>query len=80
MLLLSHTHTPGGIKLNKSSTCEELSVEHVDRLVVPGILTLQVNSVQKIFNKSCQYHGQQDGILGETQEGDTDILHKLSSG
>lgn len=44
-------------------TCEELSIEHVDSLIFPGILTVQVDSVQKVFNKCCQHHGQQDCIL-----------------
>lgn len=45
------------------STCEEFCVEHIDSLVVPGILTLQVNSVQDVLDEGCQDHGQQDGIL-----------------
>lgn len=46
-------------------TCEELSVEHVDRLVVPGILTLQVDGVQEVLDEGGQDHGEQDGVLGE---------------
>lgn len=49
------------------STCEELSVEHIDGLVVPGILTLQVNSVQNVLDEGRQHHGQQNGILRNTE-------------
>lgn len=52
------------------STCEELSIEHVDSLVLPGILTVQVNRVQKVFNKCGQHHGQQDCILKEEEKKD----------
>lgn len=52
------------------STCEELGVEHIDGLVVPRILTLQVNGVQKVFNEGGQHHGQQDGILRGTERRD----------
>lgn len=45
-------------------TCKKLGVEHVDRLVVPGILTLQVDGVQKVFDEGGQDHGEQDGVLG----------------
>lgn len=50
------------------STCEELSIEHVDSLIFPGILTVQVNSVQKVFNKCRQHHGQQDCILKDKKK------------
>jgi len=55
----SHTHTHG--------TCEELCIEHVDGLVVPGILTLQVDGVQKVLDEGRQHHGHQDGILEGTE-------------
>lgn len=45
------------------STCEEFSVEHVDGLVVPGVLALQVHSVQDVLDEGRQHHGQQDGVL-----------------
>lgn len=48
------------------ATCEELSVEHVDRLVVPGVLTLQVDGVQEVLDEGGQDHGEQDGVLAET--------------
>jgi len=47
-------------------TCEELGVEHVDGLVVPGILTLQVDGVQNILDEGRQDHGQEDGVLRGT--------------
>lgn len=49
-------------------TCEELGVEHVDSLIFPGILTVQVDSVQKVFNKCGQHHGQQDCVLKDKQK------------
>lgn len=57
-----------------NNTCEELSVEHVNCLVVPGILTLQVNRVQKVFNEGRQHHGQQDGILWGTERRHLEVL------
>lgn len=39
-------------------TCEELSIEHIDCLVVPGILTLQVDGVQKVLDEGGQNHGE----------------------
>lgn len=54
-------------------TCEELSVQHIDGLVVPGILTLQVNSVQKVLYEGRQHHGEQDGILRGTERGDISL-------
>lgn len=56
------------IQHTKYITCQELSIEHVDSFVVPGILTLQVNSVKKVFNKGCQHHGQKDGILEDKRK------------
>lgn len=68
-------------RCNQSSvcaTCEKLSVKHVNRLVVPGILTLQVDGVQKVFDEGGQYHGEQDGVLGDRQRpADSDILRLL---
>lgn len=48
-------------------TCEKLCVEHVNRLVVPGVLTLQVDGVQKVLDEGGQDHGEQDGVLKERQ-------------
>lgn len=57
------------------ATCEELSVKHVNCLVIPGILTLQVDGVQKVFYEGGQHHGEQDGVLGERQQpAGSDIL------
>lgn len=53
------------IMYKSHSTCEELGIEHVDSFIFPGILTVQVNSVQKVFNKCRQHHGHQDCILKE---------------
>lgn len=50
------------------STCEELGVEHVDGLVVPGVLTLKVNGVQDVLDEGRQDHGQQDGVLRRTKK------------
>lgn len=48
-------------------TCEQLRVEHVYSLIVPGVLALEVHGVQHILDEDGEHHGHQDGIL----EGDT---------
>lgn len=58
----------------EACTCEELGVEHVDGLVLPGVLTVQVDGVQQVFDEGCQHHGQQDCILKETQTFSGDAL------
>lgn len=55
----------------KHTTCKELSVEHIHSLIVPGVFTLQVDGVQDVFDERRQHHGQQDGILRNTERGQT---------
>lgn len=68
------TWTSGG---RQRVTCEELRVEHIDGLVVPGIFTLQVNSVQYVLDEDRQHHGHQDGIL-ITQRGKFNVILGMS--
>lgn len=56
-------------------TCKELRVEHVNRLVVPGILTLQVDGVQEVLDEGGQHHGEQDGVLGDRPTADSTFRH-----
>lgn len=64
------THTFWKMKSSAShldqGTCEELGVEHIDGLIVPGIFTLQVDCVQNILDEGSQHHGEQDGVLRRT--------------
>lgn len=55
----------GGAPPPSGRTCEELRVEHVDGLVVPRVLALQVDGVQQVLDEGGQDHGEQDGVLGE---------------
>lgn len=58
-----HNGHEGDVQEHFDEACEELSVEHVDGLVVPRILTLQVDGVQNVLDEGRQNHSQQDGIL-----------------
>lgn len=44
-------------------TCEELRVEHVHSLVVPGVFALEVHGVQDVLDEDGEHHGHQDGVL-----------------
>ena len=68
MVLFAVLRDKAGVGLGGVGGCtsDELCVEHVDSLVVPGVLTLQVNGVQQVLGEGGQHHGHQDGVLQRT--------------
>lgn len=52
-----------------ASTCEELCIEHVHSLVVPRVLTLEIDGVQDVFDEDGEHHGHENGVLRKEKKG-----------
>lgn len=64
----NHDGHKGNVQQHFDKTCEELGVQHIDGLVVPGVLALEVHSVQHILNEGGEDHRHQDGVLKPKDE------------
>lgn len=60
---LDHDGHEGHVQQDFDEACEQLRVEHVYGLIVPGVLALEVHGVQHILDEDGEHHGHQNGIL-----------------
>jgi hypothetical protein len=58
-----HDHKEEDVQQDLDEPNEQLSVKHEDRLVLPWVLTVQVDGVEDILDKSVDDNGEKDGIL-----------------
>ena len=58
-----HDHEEEDVQQDLDEPNEQLSVEHEYCLVLPGVLTMQVDRVEDILDKSVDDNGEKDGIF-----------------
>ena len=65
---LNHQRHECEVENDTGEAEHQIAIEHKDALVLPGILVLQVNGMQKVLEERAEHVYQQDGVLEAEHE------------
>ena len=69
-----HDDEEEDVEQHFDKTNKEFRVEHEDSLVLPGVLTVEVDRVEDVLDEGVDHDGEQDGVLEAEHELDAGAL------
>jgi len=60
---LDHKRHKRKVKNNPEEAEHEITIEHEDALILPRVVTLQVDRVQQVLEERADHSDKQDGVL-----------------